>query len=103
MKRISTLVLLALLIFGGANAQTIFGPGHHIICYSTHAVDTTVARPHNNAKALIRCAGDTLMAYIRRAKYTIDIALYDYVEDSTWYEGGYVPPIHNAIDSAFAR
>jgi len=103
MKKYSILLIVAICIYVQAGAQTIFGPGHHIICYSTHAVDTTVARPHNNAKALIRCAGDTLMAYIRRAKYTIDIALYDYVEDSTWYEGGYVPPIHNAIDSAFAR
>jgi len=103
MKKISTLVLLALLVFGGVNAQNIFGPGHHIICYSTHPVDTLVARPHNKATALIRSAGDTLIAYINRAKYTLDIALYDYVEDSTWYEGGYVPPIHTAINNAYAR
>lgn len=102
MKKI-TILLLASFIYLGATAQNIFGPGHHIICYSTHAVDTTVSRPHNHATALIHTAGDTLMQYIRRAKYTIDIALYDYVEDSLWYEGGYVPPIHNAIDSAYAR
>ncbi|MGP8217647.1 MAG: phospholipase D-like domain-containing protein [Bacteroidia bacterium] len=102
MKKISTSILLAFFTYFCASAQ-LFYPGHHIIVYSTHPVDTTVAKPHNKATALIRSAGDTLMSYIRRAKYTLDIALYDYVEDSTWYEGGYVPPIHNAIDSAFAR
>jgi phosphatidylserine/phosphatidylglycerophosphate/cardiolipin synthase-like enzyme len=101
MKKISTLLLL-FFIYTCANAQ-IFGPGHHIIAYSTHAVDTTYARPHNKATSLIHKGGDTLIAYINRAKYTIDIALYDYVEDSLWYEGGYVPPIHTAINNAYAR
>jgi len=92
----------AFLFYIGANAQ-IFGPNNHIIVYSTHPVDTTVARPNNNAKALIRCSGDTIMAYINRAKYSIDIALFDFVEDSTWFEGGYVPPIHIAINNAYKR
>ncbi|HWY97584.1 MAG TPA: phospholipase D-like domain-containing protein [Bacteroidia bacterium] len=101
MKKTTTL-LLTLFLYIGASAQ-IFGPKHHIIVYSTHAVDTTVARPHNKAVGLIRSAGDTLIAYINRAKYTLDIAVYDYVEDSTWYEQGYVPPIHTAINNAYAR
>lgn len=101
MKKIFT-ILLALFLYMGANAQ-IFGPSHHIIVYSTHPVDTTVERPHNPATALIRCAGDTIISYINRAKYTIDIALYDFVEDSNWYEAGYVPPIHAAINAAYAR
>ncbi|HTA83011.1 MAG TPA: phospholipase D-like domain-containing protein [Bacteroidia bacterium] len=101
MKKTATL-LLAFLIYVSANAQ-LFGPNHHIIVYSTHAVDTTVERPHNRATALIRIAGDTLIQYINRAKYTIDIALYDFVEDSLWYEGGYVPPIHVAINNAYKR
>jgi phosphatidylserine/phosphatidylglycerophosphate/cardiolipin synthase-like enzyme len=101
MKKTSA-ILFAFFLYLGANAQ-IFRPNHHIIVYSTHAVDTTVARPHNNATALIRCAADTLISYINRAKYTLDIALYDYVEDSLWYEGGYVPPIHVAINNAYAR
>ncbi len=103
MKKLSILFLLALTLSMSANAQQIFGPGHHIVVYSTHAVDTTVAKPHNKAVGLIRSAGDTLIAYINRAKYTLDIAVYDYVEDSTWYEGGYVPPIHTAINNAYAR
>jgi len=102
MKKI-TILLLAIFIYAGANAQSLFGPGHHIIAYSTHAVDTTYARPHNKATALIHKGGDTLIAYINRAKFSIDIALYDYVEDSLWYEGGYVPPIHTAINNAYAR
>jgi phosphatidylserine/phosphatidylglycerophosphate/cardiolipin synthase-like enzyme len=95
-------ITFAFLLYIGANAQ-IFGPNRHIIVYSTHAVDTTVARPHNNAKALVRCSGDTIMAYINRAKYSLDIALFDFVEDSTWFEGGYVPPIHKAINAAYLR
>ena len=102
MKKLTTLLVAACICIG-VNAQSLFGPGHHIICYSTHPVDTTVARPHNNAHALIRVAPDTLISYINRAKYTIDIALYDYVEDSLWYEGGYVPPIHIAINNAYKR
>jgi phosphatidylserine/phosphatidylglycerophosphate/cardiolipin synthase-like enzyme len=94
--------MFALALCIRANAQ-IFGPNHHIIAYSTHPVDTTVERPHNKATALIRSGGDTLINYINRAKYTIDVALYDYVEDSLWYEGGYVPPIHTAINNAYAR
>ncbi len=101
MKKTVTL-LLAFFIYLVAGAQ-VFGPNHHIVVYSTHPVDTTFARPNNKAKALIRAAGDTLIAYINRAKYSIDIALYDYVEDSTWYEGGYVPPIHTAINNAHTR
>src|ERR1700722_11122071 len=102
MKNISTLFALALFICMNTSAQ-LFSPSNHIIVYSTHAVDTTVARPHNKARALIRSAGDTLIAYINRAKYTLDIALYYYVEDSLWYEGGYVPPIHIAINNAYKR
>ena len=103
MKKISTLLLITLAFCLSTNAQQIFYPGHHIVVYSTHAVDTTVAKPNNKAVGLIRSAGDTLIAYINRAKYTLDIAVYDYVEDSTWYEGGYVPPIHTAINNAYAR
>ena len=103
MKKIITLIAIASFGFVQANAQALFGPKHHIICYSTHPVDNSVARPNNNATALIRSAGDTLINYINRAKYSLDIALYDYVEDSTWYEGGYVPPIHVAINNAYAR
>jgi hypothetical protein len=95
-------IALALLFYMGATAQ-LFGPNHHIIIYSTHPVDTTVARPHNNATALVRSSGDTIIAYINRAKYSIDIAVFDFVEDSTWFEGGYVPPIHKAINNAYAR
>ncbi len=101
MKKLVTL-LSALFIYMGTQAQ-IFGPNHHIIAYSTHPVDVSYARPNNNATALIHKGGDTLIAYINRAKYSIDIALYDYVEDSLWYEGGYVPPIHTAINNAYAR
>jgi hypothetical protein len=67
MKKLSTLLLLIISFCIGTNAQQIFYPGHHIVVYSTHAVDTTVAKPNNKAVGLIRSAGDTLIAYINRA------------------------------------
>jgi hypothetical protein len=98
MKKTTLLATIALLFCLSAQSQ-IFTPTRKIICYFTHAVDNSVAR-ERNAIPLIRTAGDTLIQYINRAKYSLEIALYDYVEDSTWYEGGYVPPIHTAINNA---
>ena len=55
------------------------------------------------AVALIRTAGDTVISYINRAKYTLDILMYDFVEDSTWFEQGNIPNIAAAINNAYAR
>lgn len=90
-----------LVSFIGLEAQ-IFGPNHHIICYFTRPVDTSVARTQK-AIALIRTAGDSVIAYINRAKYTLDIAMYDFVEDSSWFEQGNIPNIAAAINKAYAR
>ncbi len=102
MKR--NIILTFLLLFSciGLDAQSIFGPNHHIVCYFTRPVDTTVARTEK-AVAIIRKAGDTVVKYIDRARYTLDIAMYDFVEDSTWFEQGYIANIAAAINRAYAR
>ena len=101
MKKNLTFSLLAILFCWNVNAQ-IFTPGHHIKCYFTRPVDTTVARGEK-AISLIRTAGDTVISYINRAKYTLDILMYDFVEDSLWFEHGNIPNIALAINNAYAR
>src|SRR5246127_1924862 len=102
MKNYFVLTLILLFPCIGLDAQSLFGPNHHIVCYFTRPVDTTVARTEK-AVALIRTAGDTVIKYIDRAKYTLDIAMYDFVEDSTWFEQGYIANIAAAINRAYAR
>jgi phosphatidylserine/phosphatidylglycerophosphate/cardiolipin synthase-like enzyme len=101
MKKNFLLICLALISITSSTAQ-IFRPDHHIICYFTRPVDTTVAR-NEKAISLIRIAGDTVISYIDRAKYTLDIAMYDFVEDSLWFEHGYIANIAAAINRAYAR
>jgi len=101
MKKSIICILIVLAHFTNTNAQ-IFSPGHHIKCYFTRPVDTTVARSEK-AISLIRTSGDTIIAYINRAKYTLDIAMYDFVEDSLWFEHGNIPNIAAAINNAYAR
>ncbi len=101
MKKHLLFTYIVLTINVCSNAQT-FKKGHHIQCYFTRPVDTSVARTEK-AISLIRTAGDTVIAYINRAKYTLDIAMYDFVEDSTWFEQGNIPDIAGAINKAYAR
>jgi phosphatidylserine/phosphatidylglycerophosphate/cardiolipin synthase-like enzyme len=63
--------------------------------YFTRPVDTTVA---NGPKAIqiYRAVDDTCIAYIKRAKYTIDIAIYNFN-----IEG--ISNIANALNAAYAR
>jgi len=99
MKKVLFLVFISICLTSTAQ---LFKPGHHIKCYFTRPVDTNVARSEK-AIPLIRTAGDTVIAYINRAKYTLDILLYDFVEDSTWFEHGNIPNIAQAINNAYAR
>jgi hypothetical protein len=101
MKKVFSLIIFLLLSGSFISAQ-IFRPNHHIVCYFTRPVDTTVAKDEK-AISLIRIAGDTVISYINRAKYTLDIAMYDFVEDSTWFEQGYIANIAAAINRAYAR
>jgi len=102
MKKVLILFIVFKSVCFTSTAQQIFRPGHHIQCYFTRPVDTNVARSEK-AIALGRAAGDTVIAYINRAKYTLDILMYDFVEDSTWFEQGNIPNIALAINNAYAR
>jgi phosphatidylserine/phosphatidylglycerophosphate/cardiolipin synthase-like enzyme len=98
-KVASICIMLFFVLYSQAQ---IFGPNHHIICYFTRPVDNSYARTEK-AIALIRTSGDTVISYINRAKYTLDIAMYDFVEDSNWFEHGNIPDIAGAINKAYAR
>ena len=62
--------------------------------YFNHPVDNSVSYGVN-AKYLNSCMADTLAAYIGRAKYSIDIALTDYEQTSSF------DSICNAINAAY--
>jgi hypothetical protein len=65
--------------------------------YFNHPVDVTVATGMH-AGYLHNAFDDTLIAYISRAKYTIDIAVYNYFQSSTQ-----IASISSAINTAFAN
>jgi len=51
--------------------------GNKIKYFFNHPVNTSVSKGVN-AQYLNNCLGDTIVAYINRAKYTLDIAVYNY-------------------------
>ncbi len=65
-----------------------------IRCFFTQPVNTAVSKGVQ-AQYLNNCMGDTIVAYINRSKYTLDIAVYNYT--STF------PGIAAAVNSAFNR
>ncbi len=67
-----------------------------ITVYFNNPVDTTVSTGVR-AKYLNHCLADTLIAYINRAKYTIDIAQYEYNQTSGFSN------IANAVNAAYSR
>jgi phosphatidylserine/phosphatidylglycerophosphate/cardiolipin synthase-like enzyme len=64
--------------------------------YFNNSVNTSYAFPSNNATVLSNAIDDTLIAYINRAKYTIDIAIYN------WGNTG-ISSISNAVNTAYAN
>lgn len=89
MMKLSRIFLLFLMA-----AATGAKAGNKIKYYFNHPVDNTVSNGMN-AVYLNNCMGDTLVAYINRAKYTLDIAVYNYT--STY------PSISTAINAAQSR
>ena len=57
---------------------TVSASTGNIIAYFNKYADTTVALPNNNATTLVASIDDTLIAYINRAKSTIDMAIYSF-------------------------
>jgi hypothetical protein len=79
------------------NAQAQIGkPNAKIKVYFTQPVNTTISTGVN-AASLGNKLFDTLGAYINRAKYTVDIAQYEYQTLSG------TDPIKTAINAAYAR
>jgi phosphatidylserine/phosphatidylglycerophosphate/cardiolipin synthase-like enzyme len=67
-----------------------------IVYYFNQPVDTTVSTG-TYAKSLYHCLADTLIAYINRAKYSIDIAQYEYNQTSGYSN------IATAVNNAYSR
>ena len=63
--------------------------------YFNHQVDTTVATG-SKAVYLNNCVADTLVAYINRAQYSLDFAVYNYVQ-------GTYANIATAVNNAYSR
>src|ERR1700733_13088396 len=99
MKKLLLLVLTTI-IFQNANA------GNHIKCYFNKPVDTTVSTGVN-AVYLNNCIADTLAAYLNRAKYSLDICMYDFEKTFSYniatLDTIFAPKVAAAIDSAYAR
>ena len=87
--------IFCLLFFVGFQS---FAQNPKIKCYFNHPVNTT-ASTGANAVYLNTTFVDTAVAYINRAKYSIDIAMYNY----TVYGGDGLNAIANAINAAYLR
>ena len=66
--------------------------------YFNHPVDVSVSAGVN-AINLNGAIDDTLIAYINRSKYTLDLAIYDF----TSYSSSSLSAVANAINAAYAR
>jgi len=64
--------------------------------YFNTTVNTSYAFPSNNAMMLSNAIDDTIIAYINRAKYSIDIAIYN------WGNTG-ISSISNAVNTAYTN
>ena len=102
MKKTFTLIALAIFFQLSVKAQ-VFNPKTDINVYFNTPVDNSVAHGTNAIYLPNSTIGDTMIAYINRAKYSLDFCYFDYTEDSAWFEEGYVPPIHTAITNAYKR
>jgi phosphatidylserine/phosphatidylglycerophosphate/cardiolipin synthase-like enzyme len=98
------LCFIAVFIFLGASAQ------NKIKCYFNKPVDTTVSTGVK-AAYLNNCIADTLAVYLSRAKYSIDICIYDFEKTIAWdtttidrtIDTVFAPKVAAAIDSAYAH
>lgn len=93
--RFLKIILPAILSIGALDANA----GNKIKYYFNHPVETSVSTGVDaiNLNGLI---DDTLIAYINRAKYTLDIAVYNFTSNSS---SGYLTNVSDAINAAYAR
>lgn len=86
-------ISLALLFCGTLFSQT---PQRKIICYFTQPTDTSVSSGIN-AVSLNNSADDTLLNYINRAQYSIDVCIYNTTSS------GSVANIAGGLNAAYAN
>lgn len=91
----SIIVLLLLSVHTSLLAQA------KIKAYFNHPVNTAVSTSVNAVYLPNGTMGDTIVAYINRAKYTLDIAQYDYNQDT--YSGVGYANIATAVNAAYNR
>ena len=92
--RLSAFALICLFIFSG----NLLAQNPKIKCYFNHPVNNSVASI-SKAVYLNGTFPDTVAAYINRAKYTVDIAQYDYTSTA----GDIVSKIATAANNAVNR
>ncbi len=89
-----------LLLFAFVAASLNANAGNKIRIYFNHPVNTSVSTGVNAVYLPGVSSADTIVAYIDRAKYSIDIAQFEYIQDASY--GAYAN-IAAAVDSAYAR
>jgi len=100
MKKIQTLAfLVSVLLFIGSLSLTAQTVNPKIKCYFNHPVNTSVSSSVN-AVYLPNGFKDTLIAYINRAKFTIDLCVYNFYQTGS---GDSIKSIARAINNAYAR
>lgn len=97
-KTLPKILLIAVSVITiNTNAQQNIN--NYIKVFFNHPVDTSRALNGNYATYITNSLSDTLAAFINRAKYTLDVAQYDY----TSYGSSGVAEIATAINNAYAR
>ena len=101
-NRVRPVLVLICLVFLSARAEA----GSKIKYYFNRAVDTSVSSGVN-AIYLNNCIADTLTAYLNRAKYSLDICMYDFEKTYSYNiniaDTVFAPEVAAAINNAHAR
>src|ERR1035437_2453319 len=98
-RKTCTIFFFFLSLYSILYTQYSYSQNPKIKCYFNHPVNTAVSSG-TNAIYLNGTFADTIAAYINRAKYTIDIAQYDYTSNGTT---SHVKMLATAINNAHAR
>ncbi len=88
------LALFVLLVYGRISAQQNITD--KIKVFFNHPVDTSFSTTGIYATFITNTLSDTMSAYINRAKYTVDVAQYDYTANNTSGVGEFAAAINNA-------
>ena len=98
MRKFTSLIIYIGLTIASVNCIAQQNVTNKIKVYFNHPVDNSFSNGIN-ATYLHNLMMDTIAAYINRAKYTVDIAQYDY----SAYSGDTMSHIATAVNNAYAR